>query len=111
MNNVTLKVLINGELVGHMFDEEFDQPSFRASFLPKRSFDEYAPLFTKNIRAVAEYNIDELNRVSQEIDKLRISMESEGGQLHYSSDPSLRPFKRITAVRIRGREICFRPLD
>ncbi len=94
-----------------MYDLEVDQPSFRASFLPMRSFDEHAPLFTDYYRAWDEKRYDDVNRLTLEIRKLRVSIEDEDGQLHYSSDPNLRPIKSIAAVRIKAREICFRPLD
>ena len=110
MNTKPLKVLVNNTLVGFMSDLEVDMPSFRARFEPTPAFHQFESLFVSLDQAFDEKHYDRTSQLNEEINKLKISIIDDDGQLHYSSDSSAPPHGRISYVRIRSDEICWRPL-
>ncbi|MFN3408287.1 MAG: hypothetical protein ACK45B_04795 [Limisphaerales bacterium] len=103
------EVLINGEPVGSMSQMEIDMPWFYARFSPNASFAKYAALFGNLDQAYDEKRYDDVNRLNNEINKLRILIPDENKQVLFSTDQNDKPIQRIRSVRILGNKIMWRP--
>lgn len=103
----TLRVFINDKLVGIASNMEVNIPWFSARFDPAPSFAEFESLFENLDHAHRKKSGDEVHQLHDTINQLRISIEDEGGQLLFSSDPSESPNQRIATVRIRGNTIMW----
>lgn len=110
MTTESSKVMVNGKVVGFMSDLDVDMPWFRARFEPTPLFREFEPLFASLDQAYEEKHYDRVNQLNEEINKLKVSITDDIGQLLYSSDPSDRPLQRISTVRIRPNQIVWRPV-